>query len=435
MYRLAVSAMTLTLATLTVPAVRCEPAPAAAGRPAVPGDKIILVSPLTHSDWSLHPDGVPWGPPGVKRMLDLCKEAGFSKVLWRAFDSGRAMYSSALADPAGGKMEEDNMYNPQNAKDAAILGISPERCAEIRRLWEALDYAHFDSLAEAVRYGHSIGLEIHAWITINEDDHGWGCPSRFDRAHPGSRWRRRDGGFYHSQQSFAYPEVREYKLAIVKELLANYDIDGVFLDWLRTGDIRDNPQTDAEGVADYGYEDLQVEGFRREFGSDPRTLPNGDERWVRYRSRGTTEFMRAVRRLMKSAKPALPLSIMVAHPWSYRGAQNKIDGNLRGMLLDVETWAREGLFDAAVPAGYYRDGGTPASAYQALRKEVGDAPDVWYYGWIPGSPEAFEADFKAAKDLGASTILLWEADYIDRPGMEAARQAMHAKAFQPGVAK
>lgn len=413
----------------------CRPQPVAASRPVVPNDKITIVSPLTHSDWSLHPDGVEWGPAGVKRMLDKCKEAGFSKVLWRAFDSGRAMYKSELADPAGGKMEEDNMYNPQNAEDAAILGISPEKCAEIRKLWEDLDYAHFDSLAEAIRYGHSIGVEIHAWITINEDDHGWGCPSRFDRANPGSRWRKRNGAFYHSQQSFAYKKVRNYKLAIVKELLNHYDIDGVFLDWLRTGDIRDNPQTDAEGVADYGYEDIQVKGFKREFGIDPLTIPNGDDRWVRYRARDTTEFMRSVRKLMKRTKPNLPLSVMLAHPWSYRGAQNKIDGNLRGMLLDVETWAKEGLMDAAVPAGYYRDGGTPAAAYRTLKQEVGDKIDVWYYGWVPGSPETFDADFKNAKTLGATTILLWEADYIDRPGMEESRKAMHEKAYLPLAGK
>jgi len=52
---------------------------------------------------------------------------------------------------------------------------------------------------------------------------------------------------------------------------------------------------------------------------------------------------------------------MVQHPWSYRGDNPKYADNLQGLLLDVETWAREGLMDAAVPAGYYapHSGGTP----------------------------------------------------------------------------
>ena len=112
-----------------------------------------------------------------------------------------------------------------------------------------------DSLAEAVRYGHQIGLEIHAWFSINEDDHAWGWPSRYTVAHPEHRWKRRDGSYYRSQLSFAHPQVRSYKLAIVQEVLDNYPVDGLFIDWIRTGDVRD-PQVDASGVADYGYEDI-----------------------------------------------------------------------------------------------------------------------------------------------------------------------------------
>ena len=37
----------------------------------------------------------------IELLKKMCKEAGMSKVLWRAFDSGRAMYKSKLADPAG----------------------------------------------------------------------------------------------------------------------------------------------------------------------------------------------------------------------------------------------------------------------------------------------------------------------------------------------
>ncbi len=419
----------LSIGTLAT-AASCAPYPIAK-KPVAPDDKIIIVSPLTHSDWSLHNPPPEWGPAGVKHMLDMCKEAGFSKVLWRAFDSGRAMYKSKLADPAGGKSELDNMYHPMNAKDAAILGLSPEQCAAIQAKCEALDYAHFDSLGEAVRYGHSIGLEIHAWITINEDDHGWGWSSRFALANRDSLWKKRDGTPYHSQQSFAYKKVRDYKLGIVKELVNNYKIDGIFLDWCRTGDIRDNPQNDADGVANYGYEDIQVKGFKRQYGIDPHDIPNGDERWVKYRAQWTTDFMRSVRKFMKKANPKMPLNVMLAHQWSYRGTNGPIDGNLRGLLLDPATWAREGLIDAAIPAGYYRDGGTPALAYQALKNELGDKVDIWYYGWVPTSAAAFESDFQAAKALGATTLLFWEADYIDNPGREEARKAMGARSFWP----
>src|SRR3982751_6294782 len=95
--------------------------------------------------------------------------------------------------------------------------------------------------------------------------------------------------------SFAFPEVRAYKLAIIDKLLANYDLDGLFLDWIRTGDIRDNPQNDAEGVADYGYETPNITAFKNKYGVEAHTVPNGDPRWVRLRADPQTNFMRGVR--------------------------------------------------------------------------------------------------------------------------------------------
>src|SRR5439155_358922 len=85
--------------------------------------------------------------------------------------------------------------------------------------------------------------------------------------------------------------------------------------------IRDNPQNDASGIADYGYERPLVEEFKSRFGVDPHDLPNGDERWVRLRAEPQTQFTRELRaRVAKKSKPT-PVAVMVGHPWQYRGTQ------------------------------------------------------------------------------------------------------------------
>jgi hypothetical protein len=391
-------------------------------------EKLILSAPLTHSDWILKP-GIPWGMEGVKHMLDACKACGWSRVYWRALDGGRSLYKSKLMRPQG-KWDEDNFWNPQSEADKALMlrftpNMTPEQRTALRGRFDALDYAYFDSLAAAVDYGHQIGLQIHAWASINEDDHGWGIQSEFSKKHPEYRWRHRNGTAYHSQLSFAYPEVREYKLGLIKEMVRNYQIDGLFLDWIRTGDVRDNPQTDAEGVADNGYEEPLVRKFKKRFGIDPHEVPNGDERWVRARAEPQTEFMRAVKKLAHLQRRKIPVCTMVGHPWHYRGELNKIDGNLRGLLLDVTTWAREGLMDSAVAAGYYRDGGNAELAYQALVKETQGKVEVWTYAWVPQNVGEFEGTFDQARKLGAKHVLFWEADYIDdRPEAASLKAAM-----------
>lgn len=319
-------------------------------------------------------------------------------------------------DPLTGCWDADNYWNPQNPDDFphAYWKSDPhcDRDAIVAGL-ARLDYTAFDALAEAVRYGHQIGLEVHAWMTINEDDHGWGLTSRFTREHPQSRWRKRDGTSYRSQQSFAFDSVQQYKLALVREIVEHYDIDGVFLDWMRTGDVRDNPQSDAQGVADFGYEPPLVDSFQQKYGIDPRSLHNGDSRWIAWRAEPQTRFMRSVRQLLKASKPRLPLAVMGQHPWSFRGTGDKIDGNLRGLLLDMETWAAEGLIDAAVAAGYYRDGGNAELAQRWLRAQTREMIDVWTFAWVPETTADFDRDLALAEKLQAPQILFWEADYID----------------------
>jgi hypothetical protein len=354
-------------------------------------------------------------PENIHYMLDQCKASGWTRIYWRLFDGGRTNYSSNLADRVS--WDDDNYHNPQNPADLPHTfwwgnAEAERQRGKVLEYFSKVEYSELDTLAEAVRYGHEIGLEIHSWITINEDDHGWGLTSRFTRNNPQSRWRKRDGTFYHSQQSFAFPEVQKYKLAIIEEVLDNYETDGIFLDWMRTGDVRDDPQNDENGVANFGYEEPLVHSFHEKYGIDPYTIPNEDERWVAWRAQPQTEFMRDVRKLMKKVKPELPLAVMGQHSWSYRSGHN-LDGNLRGLLLDTATWASEGLMDAVVAAGYYRDGGNAKQAYHWLCDETQNKLDVWLFGWVPNTAEEFDKYLALAEELNAPQILFWEGDYID----------------------
>jgi hypothetical protein len=58
-------------------------------------EQLFFCAPLTHSDWMLKPL-MHWGEPGVRHMLDACKAAGWSRVLWRVADAGQATYATKL---------------------------------------------------------------------------------------------------------------------------------------------------------------------------------------------------------------------------------------------------------------------------------------------------------------------------------------------------
>jgi len=377
-----------------------------------PGDggRIVLSTPVTHSDWTWrNRTRIGRGKESVKYILDRCRGAGLRRIYWRCFDGGRALYASKLMDEEWTGYDADNYHAWKSPGEDQVSHLE--------------EYRGFDSLGEAVAYGHEIGLEIHAWLSINEDDHAWGLVSRFSRAHPQFRWVKRSGLPYNSQLSFAFPEVRDYKLGLVREILS-YDIDGVFFDWMRTGDVRNEPQATPDGAADFGYETPLTEGFERKHGVNPSAIPNDDEQWVRCRAEPQTLFMRDAHKLIKAKSDSLVISMMGHQPWSYRGATPRVNGNLFGLLIDTATWAREGLIDDIVAAGYYTAGGTPEGAYACMEDEVGERCNIWLYWWLPPDADDFRKSIETAEKLGAKQVLYWESDYLDLPERAAAAEEL-----------
>jgi uncharacterized lipoprotein YddW (UPF0748 family) len=368
------------------------------------GGPIVLATPVTHSDWLWRDmERIGHGPQSVRYILDRCKQVGWTRIYWRCLDGGQCFFKSNLMENVSTGYAPDNYHAWQGAWPVP----------RIEKLSNG--YREFDSLDEAVRYGHQIGLEVHAWVSINEDDHAWGLISRFSREHPQYRWVKRSGMPYISQMSFAYEEVRRYKLELLKEILA-YDVDGVFFDWMRTGDIRNDPQVTTDGTADFGYEKPLAEAFEKQYGLKPTEIPNDDDRWVRLRAEPQSQFMHQAHDLIKGKSRSLVISFMGHHPWSYRGSPTtRINGNLNGLLLDVRRWAQNGWIDEAVAAGYYTAGGTLELAYAYMKDLVGDYCPVWAYSWVPLDAGQFQESIRRADKLGAPQILYWEADYIDLP--------------------
>ena len=386
--------------------------------------KLILSAPLTHSDWVLKDNvtGLDDGLAGVRHMLDMCKAAGWSKIYWRCLDAGRSLYPSKLMDPMG-PPHGDNYFDPK-PEDVGKVGAQKNE-AILLKMKDRFHYGSVDSLAEAVRYGHEIGLEIHAWFSINEDDHAWGWPSRYTVAHPEHRWQRRDGNVYRSQLSFAYPEVREYSSQSSKKFSTTIRSTGSSSTGFAPG---------MSGIPRW---------MRAAWPTTAMSNPGGGiQGEIRQRSHMTSQPRHAVGEISRGAadrvhavgaashaceeSPKLPVAVLVQHPWSYRGDNPKYADNLQGLLLDVAAWAHEGLIDAAVPAGYYapNSGGTPELAYEHLKQLTGGTIDIWMYAWVPTTAEDFRSGLECARKLGAKQILYWEADYIDNNPQKTDLQKM-----------
>ena len=104
--------------------------------------------------------------------------------------------------------------------------------------------------AEAVRYGHEIGLKFTPGSRSTKTITAGACRANSPKQHPQFRWVNRDGTCLSLATELRISRSPRYKLAIIQGTAPVITISmACFLDWIRTGDVRDNPQTDYDGVA------------------------------------------------------------------------------------------------------------------------------------------------------------------------------------------
>lgn len=249
-------------------------------------------------------------PDDIRTIMRNCARLGLNTVLWQVRGNGTVAYPSAL-EP-----------------------------------WSA-EYGHrhpgFDPLRIAVGEAHRHGLRIEAWVNVLP---GWRGPrpppirdqlwyTRPDWFLRDAAGRRQPLGSFYVLLNPCLPEVREHIARLIAEIVTNYDVDGIHLDYVR-----------------YAWE--TTPHARQRYPRDPRTLqlyreqtgrlPADDaQAWDRWRAEQLTRLVAQVRMVVKRCRPGATLTAAVC-PDPRRG--------YREYLQDAAGWLRAGLLDAAMPMAY-----------------------------------------------------------------------------------
>ncbi|MAE66109.1 MAG: hypothetical protein CMJ18_17700 [Phycisphaeraceae bacterium] len=183
-------------------------------------------------------------------------------------------------------------------------------------------------LGEHVR---AMGVEFHVMFRMAivgdvAPSDLWHAESGLVRKHP--EWRMVDiDGTPVEKASYAYPEVRAYMLSLIREVIEDYEVDGVNLGFIR------GPHFSA-------YESISVQDFEKEHGIDPRTIDENDVRAQRHRAGYVTALIREARALTEEVSRKKRRRIELSAT-AYRG---EAAFNLF-FDLDLLAWTGEGLVD------------------------------------------------------------------------------------------
>tara|TARA_B100001013_G_scaffold282462_1_gene182414 strand:+ start:611 stop:2245 length:1635 start_codon:yes stop_codon:yes gene_type:complete len=232
----------------------------------------------------------------------------------------------------------------------------------------------------AMKHAHSIGLQFHVMIRAGIGTFAPPMESTggLFAERPDLRIIDRDGTPL-PKLSYAYPEVRQRMLDIIREV-ADDEVDGINICWMR-------------GVPCVGYEVPVAEEFSKKYGMDIRNVPDNDERLCHLRASYLTEFMRQVRIIADDVtqRRGRPMTVTAM-------AGGTLDSALQ-RSMDIRTWVEEKLVDEMVAVEV---------ATQYLH--ANGVKRILYVG--PEGPERYRDAVIKQKETGADGLMVWDMNSV-----------------------
>lgn len=227
-----------------------------------------------------------------------------------------------------------------------------------------------DPLAYLVQQTHAAGLKMHVRVIPYVASVTW-PPNQHTLIATHPEWitvMRQDLGNGPADMNGCYmidpgsPEVQEYVISIIHELLQNYEIDGIHLDFIRY------LNSGGGYPSDLSYMKSSLARFQAITGYNGIPPASGESAWDDFRRRTIDELVRRVWAEIAAAKshPRQPISYTAAV--FSAGSADFTKTSAWAIFQNWEKWMRLGWIDAACPMNYRRDHIT--SDYNAYRNGV-----------------------------------------------------------------
>lgn len=220
----------------------------------------------------------------------------------------------------------------------------------------------------------------------------------------------------------AHEEVQEYLLSLFEEMLVDYELDGLHLDYIRYPISRP-----AESGFSYG---ASADGFEDEYGVDPLEIDEADsewEDWIEYRESVITRFVERVSNEVDSIAPDSTLSAAIFPDLEGDAAQQKFQ------RWDV--WAERALVDVLAGMSFGTAPRANAEDTRTLLEYAGDTDVEVYignYSPLNGSdPVVMIQQIEAIRDAGANGIGLFSYSQITDSQLEALEKGVFREQTTP----
>ena len=239
----------------------------------------------------------------IDEAVNLCDEIGINSIFVVTWNKGMTTYPSKIMKEFTG-VEIDTQF----------VGRDP--------------------LKELIESAHKKNIKVIAWFEFGFSSSFKENGGKILQLKP--EWKSKDvNGNLVSKNGFEWmngfnPEVQDFMLSLILEVVENYDIDGI------QGDDR-LPAMPSES----GYDDYTKSLFVKKFGTNPPNDSKGMQ-WIRFRSQLLNDFEKRIFNEVKSRKTNVIVTMAPSsYPWS-----------MEEYLQDWPTWLNNGSVELIFPQVY-----------------------------------------------------------------------------------
>ena len=285
---------------------------------------------------------------------------------------------------------------------------------------------NYDPLQDIIPLAHAQGIKIHAWVNMYLS---WSArklpanPNHVVNLHPD--WVEVNGrgksdlefiaenGRNGREGAYLSPlndDVNAHLLQVINELVENYALDGIHLDYVRFQD------------RDYGYNRAGRKKFLMQYNVDPITLGNGkgsywyrlnpeDKEkywlyWNNFRRDELSRFIATIQNNIKAVRPGTKFSAAVKpNPELARSR----------FFQDWPTWLKNGDMDFVIPMNYARADRDFKHSMTMMKNEKID-PDKIFMGIATYNQNSFTSAAKIShsRDAGFQNLIIFSYDTYEK---------------------
>ncbi len=280
-------------------------------------------------------------------------------------------------------------------------------------------FAGFDPLKAYVTEAHARNMKVHVWFEsfYVGNKHPSNDPNSILSIRP--EWGNKnkanagkEGYVPHPVEHNGYfldpanPEIHNFLVLIVKEIISTYGVDGVNLDYIRYPSSQKATSAGFE-ASNWGYTQYARDEFKKIYGTDPASIKYKDELWYKWNEYRQNKITVYLSKMRKAARGKVVLSAVVFP--DYRAA-------LETKQQNWVKWTNDDYLDAITPLILTSDDTLFEIMFKEIKTKMSSQTIIYpglFVGFMEGEAEDLLKQINVSRSLKSNGVILFDWAHLD----------------------